>query len=256
MSHLDRLSSLLSNFEVRSQRMPSPSGSNLFILGHAGVVDTLVLCTGVNVEPPLGAMAFAKVDIGGETSPLHLAMPSYAKMTLAENSEVKIIASLFAIEASESRCGGQFALDRLCDLIVLNILREQIEKKVQEPGMFAGLAHMKLRNVIVAMHDNPGQLWRVEDFAALAAMSRSKFMAEFQSVVGKSPMVYLKQWRMTLARIAIQKGDRIKEVAKRFGYSSGDAFCRAFIDTYGVPPSKIDTNDGNSKLPSFVSERL
>lgn len=101
--------------------------------------------------------------------------------------------------------------------------------------MFAGLAHPKLRYAIVAMHDNPGKSWRVEDFADITAMSHSQFMTEFQHIVGITPMVYLKRWRMTLARVDVLKGKRIKEIAQRFGYNSSEAFCRAFISIYGTP---------------------
>jgi hypothetical protein len=43
MSHLDRLSSLLNNFEVRSSRTSSPEASNLFIIGQQQKVEKLVL---------------------------------------------------------------------------------------------------------------------------------------------------------------------------------------------------------------------
>ncbi|WP_158657971.1 AraC family transcriptional regulator [Agarilytica rhodophyticola] len=185
------------------------------------------------------ALAFAKVDLGGEQSPIYTAMPPCIEIDLKQESNLKTIAHLIVCESLRPRCGGQFALDRLCDLMVVNILRTRIAQQIQEPGMFAGLAHAKLRRVMVAMHDHPERNWRVEDFAELATMSRSQFMAEFRAVVGKTPKMYLKEWRMTLARIAIARGDRIKEIAKRFGYSSGDAFCRAFTDTYGVAPSKL-----------------
>jgi|GEM_PF-4585284 len=69
-------------------------------------------------------------------------------------------------------------------------------------------------------------------------MSRSQFMSEFQSV-GLTPMVYLKQWRMTLARVEALKGKRIKDIAQRFVYNSSEAFCRAFMSIYGVAPSKL-----------------
>ena len=88
-------------------------------------------------------------------------------------------------------------------------------------------------------HDEPGRDWKIDDFLDLAGMSRSQFMSEFQSIVGKTPIAYLKQWRMVLARVALIRGDRVKEVARKFGYSSGDAFCRAFVGVYGIAPTKL-----------------
>jgi hypothetical protein len=77
MSHLDRLSSLLNNFEVRSRRTIRPESSNLFIIGQHNKVEKLVLyIDGVpdkNIYSDV--VAFAHVDIGGKTNPLYQAMP-------------------------------------------------------------------------------------------------------------------------------------------------------------------------------------
>ena len=89
------------------------------------------------------------------------------------------------------------------------------------------------------MHDAPGRSWRVDDLVPLAGMSRSQFMAEFQAVVGETPIAYLKAWRMVLARGAILSGERINQVARRYGYQNSDAFSRAFVAAYGVAPTKL-----------------
>ena len=241
MSHLDRLSSLLRHFQVRSQRMDSTNGSNLFITQRNGNLDKLLLYIDTTLIPEEinDAVAYAQVDFGSKVNPLHQIIPKFLDIDLHKESEVKTIAKLIAVEAKGPRCGGKFALDRLCDLLVVTTLRHRIEQDNLEPGIFAGLAHPKLRHVVVAIHDNPGHLWQIEDFVDLACMSRSQFMSTFQKVLGTSPIAYLKLWRMTAARAAILNGMRIKETAKQYGYGSGDSFCRAFVATYGIPPTKV-----------------
>ena len=242
--HLDRLSSLLSQFKISCARLASIEESNLFIFGKYNKAEKLNLY--IDSEPPIAlfsdVIAFAHVDIGGKNSPLNKAIPPVIEIKLDGESELKTITDLLILEVLEERCGGQFTVDRLCELVVVNILRDRISSDTFQTGMFAGLAHSKLRYAIVAMHDNPGKIWRVEDFADLTAMSRSQFMAEFQNIVGITPMVYLKRWRMTLARVDVLKGRRIKEIAFRFGYSSSEAFCRDFISIYGTAPSKMSNN--------------
>lgn len=239
--HLDRLSSLLSQFKITCARGATFEESNLFIFGKNSKAEKLNLY--IDSKPPTAmfsdVIAFAHVDIGGVNSPLNKAIPPLTEIELKNDTELKTITDLLVLEVLEDRCGGQFTVDRLCELVVVNILRDRISNETFQPGMFAGLAHLKLRYAIVAMHDSPEKIWRVEDFADIAAMSRSQFMAEFQHVVGLTPMVYLKRWRMTLARVEVLKGKRVKEIAQRFGYNSSEAFCRAFISIYGIAPSKM-----------------
>lgn len=254
MTHLDRLSSLISHFEIAANSRVSLRESNLVVTGDNDGLRELVLFP---AGPPKRSdativVAHAHVDIGGEANPLFHALPERLKVDLTADDQIRAIAELIVREISETRCGGRFALDRLCELLVVTLLRNRIEHRGSETGLFAGLAHPRLSRVMVAMHDAPGRRWQIDDFVEIAAMSRSQFISEFQSVVGKTPMAYLKQWRLVLARIAIMKGQRINKVARQYGYGSGDAFTRAFTRAYGVSPSKAAAADHppGARVPS------
>ena len=187
----------------------------------------------------LTLLAAIRIDFGGQANPVIDAMPDTLTVELAHSAELSAIAQLIISEIAQQRCGGQFALDRLCEFLMVNLLRNQIEYRNTESGMLAGLAHPNLSPAIVAIHNDPGRLWRLDDLVGLSGMSRSGFMKEFHAIIGKSPMAYLKQWRMTLARNALLNGGRVKETARKFGYGSGDAFTRAFTNAYGIPPTRI-----------------
>ena len=260
MAHLDRLSSLISHFDIHACANTPLEDSNFFLLGDgtkesdADDFTRLVLYLKKRKKEG-GYVAHLKernsqilvhggMDIGGSENPLFYALPEFIEVDLKEHhlSEkhgIGAIADLIALEMKGKRCGGKFALDRLSELLVVHLLRFTIEQEGAEAGLFAGLAHPKLSPVLVAMHDDPGRQWQVDDFSLLAGMSRSHFIAEFQTVIGKTPIAYLKQWRMVLARNSLLKGERVNSVARKFGYSSADAFGRAFIQTYGMAPSKI-----------------
>ena len=237
----DRLSSLISHFEVTATHEPQVERCNLFIFEEEGVLSKLdwhLKPHGMDAFPAQCAAAIA-LDVGGNENPLFYALPDKLDVDLDEGAELSDIAGIIVREAQKRRCGGQFALSRLSELLVLSLLRFRIENNQAETGLFAGLAHPRLSAVMVAIHDEPGRDWKIDDFLDLAGMSRSQFMSEFQTTVGKTPIAYLKQWRMILARIALVKGERVKEVARKFGYSSGDAFCRAFVGAYGIAPTKL-----------------
>ena len=237
----DRLSSLISHFEVTATLEPQVERCNLFIFEAEGVLSKLTW----HLKPhgmhtfPAQCVAAMTLDVGGNENPLFYALPDQLDVELNEGAELFDIAGIIVREIKNHRCGGQFALSRLSELLVLSLLRFRIENNQAQTGLFAGLAHPKLSAVMVAIHDEPGRDWKIDDFLDLAGMSRSQFMSEFQSIVGKTPIAYLKQWRMVLARVALIRGDRVKEVARKFGYSSGDAFCRAFVGAYGIAPTKL-----------------
>ena len=217
MPQLDRLSSLVSHFEIHTYLPSDSAGANLSIFGDEENPQKLVLSLKESGRPvvELSPLVMISIDFGGQASPVLDALPDRIEIDLATSTELCAIARLILAEVRPRRCGGQFALDRLCEFLMVNLLRNQIENHTVEAGVLAGLAHPNLSSTIVAMHDEPGKSWRLNDLVDLSGMSRSQFMNEFQVVVGKSPIAYLKQWRMTLARNALINGERVKETARK-----------------------------------------
>jgi AraC-like DNA-binding protein len=111
-----------------------------------------------------------------------------------------------------------------------------IDEGTARPGLLAGLSHPQLFPALVAVHEAPARDWSVEDMSAVAGMSRTRFMALFPRVVGVTPMAYLARWRMVLARRELERGGRVKLVARRIGYGSAAAFSRAYLRAFGEPP--------------------
>jgi AraC-like DNA-binding protein len=84
------------------------------------------------------------------------------------------------------------------------------------------------------MHQEPAQAWTVAALARLAGMSRSSFAARFVQTVGTSPIGYLLDWRMNLAKAALRSSKQpMSVIAARIGYQSVSAFSRAT----GVAPT-------------------
>jgi len=245
MTHLDRLSSLVSQFEIKAKSVQDISSANLAITSETDVPENVWLSFSRKriPDPVRKPLAMAQIDYGGNANPVLSALPEAIMIDLSSSKELTGLAQLIASEINTPRCGGQIALDRLCEFLLVSMLRKQIETKQTDTGLLAGLADPHLSPVLVAIHDQPGRAWRLDDLVSLSAQSRSQFMETFQSTLGNSPMSYLKQWRMTLARNALMDGARVKETARKFGYGSGDAFTRAFTQTYGIAPTKLDALD-------------
>lgn len=241
MKKLDRLASLISHFEIQTAITENADSANLVILGSQDQADELILLTTpASVEySSQNVLAAIHIDFGGQANPVLDALPKSISMKLGEAPEINALAELIAAEANYPRCGKQVALDRLCEILIIKVLRIQIAEKSIETGVFAALAHPNLCPTVVAIHDNPERNWKLDEFVHMSGMSRTGFIGTFSDIVGSTPMAYLKTWRLTLARNAIRNGKRVKETASRYGYGSGDAFTRAFTNAFGVPPTSL-----------------
>lgn len=125
--------------------------------------------------------------------------------------------------------------------MVVRILRHLMQQGHAESGILAGLSDPRLSRAIVSMHDQPDQLWTVEDLSYVAGLSLSRFSELFVEVVGETPMAYLRRWRLILAWQDIVSGDRVSAVAHRYGYGSTEGFSRAFRRHYGKTPIQVRT---------------
>lgn len=128
----------------------------------------------------------ATVDMSGDANPIALALPPLVAVQLDKAPSLAAVADLLLEEALSPRCGGRAVIDRLCEVVVIRLLRHAIEEGQARPGLLAGLAHPNLCLPIVALHDNPEKIWRLEDLAQIAGMSRTHFANSFRNVVGVS----------------------------------------------------------------------
>ena len=68
-------------------------------------------------------------------------------------------------------------------------------------------------------------------------MSRSSFYERFTALVGRAPLRYHNEWRLTLARDMLAKRSaRVGEIGLAIGYESEAAFSRAYKAHFGHSP--------------------
>lgn len=139
--------------------------------------------------------------------------------------------------------GQQALLDRLLDLNLVYALRTWWQQdRRHAPGWYRALAHPGLRQVIEAVHQDPGRAWSLERMAGAAAMSRAAFAAAFKEVVGEPPARYLRTLRMALAEDALLRTDAtLGAIAADVGYRNEFAFATAFRRDHGVAPGRWRT---------------
>ncbi|VVE40236.1 AraC family transcriptional regulator [Pandoraea anhela] len=144
----------------------------------------------------------------------------------------------FIEESMHRGAGWRAAVARLADVLFVQILRAHLGKHGGTSSHWLrGMTDPQLGRAIACMHEAPQRAWTVEQLAAIAGMSRTKFCLRFRELVGESPMTYLTTHRMYLAAQRLAgAGARIADVADAVGYASEKAFTRAFRRCYGLPP--------------------
>ncbi|HJV51050.1 MAG TPA: AraC family transcriptional regulator [Noviherbaspirillum sp.] len=192
----------------------------------------------VHVPPTTSArlLCAAITFQGGNNNPLAKALPDVLDVPLAQLDSLKGTLDLLFAEASMEQCGRELILDRLCDVLIVQIMRHVFQTGKLSPCMLAGLADERLARSLVAIHENPQENWPLEKLASLAGMSRSKFAGFFREVVGITPGEYITQWRIGLAQQLLKKGRAVKTVCLDVGYGSQPAFTRAFTEYTGMSP--------------------
>lgn len=265
----DRLSALIQRFEIRAHVF---HGGALKQLNHFDVREGTghlhllrrgsVAVTGTQVVPtlieqpsvlffprplshqlrpcdPEGVeLVCACVDFGkSDSNPLLRALPACLVVPLDRLAGLSLTHQLLFEEAFRPRCGHAAVVNRLTEVLLIQVLRFAIEQRLVDGGLMAGLADPRLHKALVAMHEHPARHWTLDSLAAEAGMSRARFAAHFARCVGIPPGEYLASWRIGLARTLLYRGVPVKQVAADVGYANASALSRAFTQRVGASPS-------------------
>lgn len=172
----------------------------------------------------------------GAANPLAQALPEFVLLPLSDLDGSHEVLNLLFKEAFEQRCGRQAIVNRLFEVVLIQILRRLMATDIAHTGLLAGMAHPQLARSLVALHEQPGAAWSLEALAREAGMSRSAYAQQFRSIVGCTPGDYMADWRLSLAQQSLRQGRALKLIAAEVGYGSEAALSRAFKARCGLSP--------------------
>ncbi|MHA6164300.1 helix-turn-helix transcriptional regulator [Pseudomonas sichuanensis] len=88
---------------------------------------------------------------------------------------------------------------------------------------------------------------QVADLARLAGLSSARLHARFTAECGMTPMDYIRQRRLHMARQLLRESLLpVGEIAARVGYESQSAFSAAVMRAFGCTPSALRREPGNN----------
>lgn len=164
------------------------------------------------------------------------ALPVCVSVALAECPALLEHAGYLFDEAFHERHGRGVMMDKMTEIILILLLRHVLETEKIATGFLAGLVHPQLGPLLMAIHEAPEAPWKLQTMADMVHMSRSKFAAEFQRIVGVSPGNYLLECRISLAQSLLKRGKPINLIANQVGYENTSALGKAFKKRVKLSP--------------------
>jgi hypothetical protein len=107
------------------------------------------------------------------------------------------IVRMIARESASQRHGTDVMLNRLTELLFIQVIRLWIDQQTEASvGWVGALRDQPISTALGLIHQSPAHKWTVSELAEAVALSRSAFSARFTELVGEPPMTYLTRWRM------------------------------------------------------------
>lgn len=151
---------------------------------------------------------------------------------------IAAVLDLISNEILRDAMGTDIVAARLADILVVEALRAlSADSDRSRMGWLGAISDPRLGRALRAIHRDVAALWTVAALAEVAGMSRAAFSAKFTQQVGRPPLAYLRNWRLTLARSLLRNdADSVDEIARRVGYTSQSAFGNAYRQAFGTSP--------------------
>lgn len=103
-------------------------------------------------------------------------------------------------------------------------------------------SRVRIVSEYITLH--PMEKYTPEIMAKMVGLSKQRFSSLFKKNMGKSPMEYVREIRLsTAARLLLLSNENINDIAYKVGYSDPNYFIREFKSAFGYTPNKY-RNEG------------
>jgi AraC-like DNA-binding protein len=197
----------------------------------AGPGQTRILCASYHQDPAV-------------TMPLLTLLPDVLHIPSRQaGPALDATLRLLAGEISQPQPGAGAVLDRIVDILLVQLLRAWLETApARTASWLSALTDPVAGPALAVLHTQPGRDWTIPALAAAIGVSRATLARRFPAQVGSTPAAYLTRWRMDLAAVRLRDtDDTVGAIARSLGYTSEYAFNRAFTRARRIPPGRYRT---------------
>ncbi len=183
---------------------------------------------------------FAFDDLGNH--PLLKNLPARLGITGDTSYNTKWLDSalgFIAHEAAQLEPGANAIIDRLSEIILIQVIRATIDGADDDLPFLSVLTDQRMSRVLDAVHSDPANDWSVERLGKLVNMSRSSFSNRFTQLANMTPLQYVIFVRLQKAsRLLVETRLSLLSIAEQIGYKSEAAFSEAFRKQFDQRPGE------------------
>ena len=180
--------------------------------------------------------------------PSHIHIRNYGQSAgLWMENNLKMIGA----EAGQGGMGSDVIALKMSEIIYAQALRAFLNDEALREQRLAGYSDPAIARVLKAIHDNPGKQWNLENLSREAGLSRTSLTNKFSTYLTITPLGYITQWRMQLARKQlVDSNAAIINIAENVGYQSEASFGRIFKKHFGVAPASYRKQKHSQSQPT------
>jgi AraC-like DNA-binding protein len=170
----------------------------------------------------------------GLRGPVHFKAAEFAPGERATRLAFALHAALVQDDASELE-RGTLAAETLSEVLGTSSRGER--------------APLAVRRARAFLHDARAEKTNLDELAEHAGLDKFHLVRAFRTEVGVPPYEYLTQLRVSQARMLLQRGRRVAEVAQAVGFYDESQLHRHFRRIVGVTPGVYARSFGGTKPP-------
>ncbi len=108
------------------------------------------------------------------------------------------------------------------------------------------------------VQDDLDRPWTLDGMARRAGYDAFHFAHAFRTIAGKSPLLYLRELRLERAAhdLVYIPDKPLTEIGREAGYRSSEAFRRAFVRAFGIPPTGVRAKRRRTRHAAHTAPRL
>ena len=148
--------------------------------------------------------------------------------------------NLIDAEMQRTRGRGGLIIDRLTEVLFLQLLHHHVQENASAVGFLAALRDRRIYRAISLIHAEPEFDWSLSSLGEQVGMSRATLVRHFQETVGIPPMKYIVNWRIMKAYNLIKYTSApLEQIAESVGFASARTLGRAFQRQYNSTPNEL-----------------
>ena len=156
------------------------------------------------------------------------------------NDPIWMTVSLIDTELHKTDGSQTSIIDRLTEVLFLQLLSKYVNENNEITGFFAALRNQRIHKTLEYIHDKPQDQWSLELLGEQVGMSRATLARQFKKAVGIPPMTYLHNWRMMKAHYLLKNSSHsLDQIAELVGFSTARTLNKAFQRYYGFTPNEL-----------------